>query len=413
MKLSHRFSKYASRLALAGSVAAALVLAGCGGGGSDAPATVTPPVVDAPVVTGSATGVLTDAAVGGVSYKTSSGVTGTTSATGAYSYNPGDTVEFKLGALSLGTVTATGIVTPMELSGGSAAKLQNLLVLLQSLDTDGNPANGITVAAASAAAVSSSVNLGGATNTFAADAGVQAAMTAGGVAGAPKTTTAANAHFKAQGLELLSRNIWVSQSFTDGSRTVVLDIKPTGKYMHIEAGPSDMEGQTVIASSGPEFGTLTVLSFSPQGFAVTSTVAFDRNGEWGASNLRACDRFRNVGDKLIVGDDCEGNHGNGVFSKMDNDPTSLVGAWSGTQGATTFKIYFFANGRLLISQSFETDGVPSEGNAFGGRYTVSGSTLTLSYDDGEAESSAFTLSADGQTMGLAGLEAFSFTRISK
>ena len=115
-------------------VPAVLALAACGGS-DEAPTAAAPSVI----VTGSATGVLSDAAVGGVSYTTSSGVTGTTAADGSYKFNPGDTVTFKLGALTLGTATATGIITPMELSGGSAVKLQNLLVLLQSLDPDGTP----------------------------------------------------------------------------------------------------------------------------------------------------------------------------------------------------------------------------------------------------------------------------------
>jgi hypothetical protein len=81
-------------------------LGGCGGGGASG-------VSATPVAaTGSATGVITDSAIQGVSYGTSSGITGTTDASGHYSDTPGDTVTFKIGFIALGKpVTATGLVT--------------------------------------------------------------------------------------------------------------------------------------------------------------------------------------------------------------------------------------------------------------------------------------------------------------
>lgn len=100
---------------------------------------------------GSTSGVLYDAGVEGVAYSTSSGVKGVTGAGGSYRFNPGDKVTFTLGALTLGTVTATGMVTPLELAASSAVKLNDLLVLLQSLDKDGGAGNRITIPAAAAA----------------------------------------------------------------------------------------------------------------------------------------------------------------------------------------------------------------------------------------------------------------------
>ncbi len=392
--------KTLSNLALAGALAMALTLAGCGGGDEA-------PVAAAPAAggTGTATGTLTDAAVGGVSYTTSSGVTGTTAADGSYNYNPGDTVTFRLGGATLGTVTATGVVTPMELADGSAAKLQNLLVLLQSLDADGNPANGIAIPAAAAAAVGASVNLGGATATFAADAGLQAAMTAGGITGAPTSTSAANAHFISQGLGLLSGNIWVNQSTVDGhTHTVILNIKPDGSYLHAEAGLEE-DG---AGHSGAEFGTLTVAGFTTSGYGLTSTIGYDGNGEWGASHLQACDRFRSVGDQLITSD-CESSRG--VFSKMDNVANSVVGAWSGQLGSTTIQYYLFANGTLIHTYYYD-----SYAGLYAARYTVSGSTLVVTSDDhpGESESLSFALSSDGKQLTVTlESEAIVLTRISR
>lgn len=131
-------------------MAAALsLLAGCGGeggsddggGGSDS----------------TRIGVLTDAAVGGVPYTaTPSGLNGVTNAQGEYEYEPGDSITFTLAGLTF-TVAATGEISPATIAAelfpeqGDAATL-NLSILFQSLDSDGNPDNGIIVAADAALA---------------------------------------------------------------------------------------------------------------------------------------------------------------------------------------------------------------------------------------------------------------------
>jgi hypothetical protein len=399
----------------------ALALAACDGDGEDAPVVTAvaaaPAVPAAPVVvTGSATGVLSDAAVGGVAYTTSSGVTGTTAADGSYSFNPGDTVTFKLGGLTLGTATATGIITPMELSGVSAVKLQNLLVLLQSLDSDGNPANGISIPAGAAAAVAASVNLDGSTATFASDAGVQAAMTAGGIAGAPKSVAAVSAHFLAQGLALLSGNIWFNQSTDSGGQThtAILRIDAMGKYVQIETGSDKLEGSTVVASSGVEAGTLSVAGFSPSGFNVTATIATDSNGQWGVSGFQECDRLRNVGDQLVT-IDCNSARGN--FSKMQNVAGGIVGAWFRTfqeNGITlASETYYFANG-TYVDTGYTVDCVgacPSEARF--GTYTLANGLLTAVEDGSADQPITYSLLADGNALTLDGRTDRVLTRISK
>ena len=98
-----------------------------------------------------AAGYFVDAAVAGLSYTTSSNLSGLTDAEGRYEYREGDTVTFSIGELQLGTVVAQGLVTPVTvaqaLAANSAANAEtvaiNLLVLLQSLDADGDPENGI------------------------------------------------------------------------------------------------------------------------------------------------------------------------------------------------------------------------------------------------------------------------------
>ncbi len=59
-------------------------------------------------------------------------------------YNSGEDVSFYLGDLLLGTVSVASEITPRDLFENEQAAL-NLARLLQTLDSDGNPENGITI----------------------------------------------------------------------------------------------------------------------------------------------------------------------------------------------------------------------------------------------------------------------------
>ena len=76
-------------------------------------------------------------------------INGATDDAGTFSYPAGAQVDFSVGGLSLGTVPGAPVVTPFSLSGGCTItpQLTQLLVFLQSLDGDGNPANGVQLPA--------------------------------------------------------------------------------------------------------------------------------------------------------------------------------------------------------------------------------------------------------------------------
>lgn len=127
--------KSLTTLAIAGTLAA------CGGGGgSSSTATATSPVL---------TGQFVDSAVINVSYSTSSGLLGNTDANGNYSYRAGDTVKFSIGKIVLGEGRAAATLTPIDLVRG-ATSLDNpnvvkILQVLQTLDDDLDPSNGIKI----------------------------------------------------------------------------------------------------------------------------------------------------------------------------------------------------------------------------------------------------------------------------
>lgn len=100
------------------------------------------------------TGVFLDNVVAGINYRISpSGREGITSAMGEYSYDEGDSVTFYIGSLELPEVPAKGVVTPADIATAAhtgnntdaAITKTNILQLLQTLDKDGDPTNGIQI----------------------------------------------------------------------------------------------------------------------------------------------------------------------------------------------------------------------------------------------------------------------------
>jgi hypothetical protein len=105
-------------------------------------------------------GTLIDSAVAGVAYDSGS-EKGTTDASGTFHYRAGETVSFKLGGLSLGSAAGKTQLLLRELDGGSTAdalpsqRTINRAVLLQTLDDDSDPSNGITISDAASTALAS------------------------------------------------------------------------------------------------------------------------------------------------------------------------------------------------------------------------------------------------------------------
>jgi hypothetical protein len=113
-----------------------LIMAGCSSGGGTS-ASSTP-----------RTGVFLDSAVEGLNYSTGSR-SGITDAGGHFTYIEGETVTFKIGDVVIGQAAGKEQITPIDLAPGATdethPKVTNICRLLQSLDSDGDPANGIAI----------------------------------------------------------------------------------------------------------------------------------------------------------------------------------------------------------------------------------------------------------------------------
>ncbi|MDH3998703.1 MAG: hypothetical protein OET90_07670, partial [Desulfuromonadales bacterium] len=101
------------------------------------------------------TSIIVDAPIIGMSYETSSGLSGVTNDTGNFSYIFGDSVTFKLGGIELGAfdtnkMNEDGQLFLQDLAGVDRTDLSdphvvNLAILLQSIDENGIADDGLTI----------------------------------------------------------------------------------------------------------------------------------------------------------------------------------------------------------------------------------------------------------------------------
>lgn len=112
-----------------------LLLVACGGGGSSS----SPDTLN--------TGVFMDSLVSNLSYRTAS-QTGKTNLSGEFKYKTGETITFSIGQFDFPSALAKQLMTPLDLVGTSDIndpKVIKLARLLQSIDVDGSPENGIDI----------------------------------------------------------------------------------------------------------------------------------------------------------------------------------------------------------------------------------------------------------------------------
>lgn len=141
------------------------ILAACGGGGgssnpstpaksSNAPSS-TPPLSSSANVSSSSSSVAVTILQGQLKGTNIAGVhfvsgaqSGTTNASGTFSYEQGASITFSIGGITLGTTTGKAVITPIDLiENGSAdhVAVQNMVRFLLMLDTDGYAQNGIQI----------------------------------------------------------------------------------------------------------------------------------------------------------------------------------------------------------------------------------------------------------------------------
>ncbi|WP_286263360.1 DM13 domain-containing protein [Thalassotalea atypica] len=125
----------------------AVFLYGCGGGGSSGSSTIAEQPAPPPTPT-IYTGSFVDSAVQGLAFETAT-ESGLTNEAGEFTYQQGEVITFSIGSINFPQVAAAELMTPLELflvKNIDDIRVINAIRLLQSLDADGEPLNGIEIA---------------------------------------------------------------------------------------------------------------------------------------------------------------------------------------------------------------------------------------------------------------------------
>ena len=214
-------------------------------------------------------GVFVDAFVAGIGYRTQS-QSGVTNERGEFNYLPGETVTFFIGDLVFPPVPAKGVVTPLDMAqtlDPASPMVLNIARLLQSLDTDGDPANGITISPA-AAQSAAPVDFNLTASQFAAlPAVTNLVANSGSVTTAIVSEQQALAHLL-ESFELAGVPVQGSSS----SQSSAITTQPGGSSTPASAGASS---QSSFAPSPvfPSSSSATSLASSVQSSAVVSSVS--------------------------------------------------------------------------------------------------------------------------------------------
>lgn len=395
------------KLALSSSIAAIVLATGCGGSSSNSgvPVDTSPtPVPEAQ------TGVFSDSAVGGVAYSTSpGGRTGTTNENGEYDYIEGDSVTFSIGGTSFPPVTAKGTVTPLDMGGEGAdldnATVVNILRLLQTLDADGDPENGITVTPEVATALNDvSINVSSSTTDF--DTAATSAMSALAGTSLAGVTLVSEANAKSHFEGSLKGGLLGSWVYDEGEGKLnVLTFYGDNQYM-IAHSFNDGESQ---AAGSAEYGTYSWNPVTGEFSIVQVSGQSDENG--GLSDFVGLDLNITLSDTTLTLDLAE--EGTVAFTKVKDANQPLVGAWYLGEGQGADNILTFLSStqyvivHTLNAESYDGETVMPESSEWG-TYTFSNGVFDITevsvetdgdgglYDqDEESHEAGLTLESNG------------------
>lgn len=288
-----------------------LILQACGGGGDDDDDSQgggsggTPSV--APDVTTDTrneqillTGVLIDAgAVSGVDYTTPT-QSGETDLTGEFEYLEGEDIQFSLGSANLGNAVLAGtVITTPSISGGTPTDptpTVNLTQLLQTLDVDGDPTNGIEISNDAVQAIennSLNIDLIQTSDEFASNADILTLISNGGQTSAVTELVDPNT---AGGL-LVSNIVSVNNYLGAWEMDIPAALNPENEtflrafliflddstFVFGSITESDFSNTPEGHAFGLEWGTYAFVNgtASPTGFNLDLSVQYDTNGSKG------------------------------------------------------------------------------------------------------------------------------------
>lgn len=385
-----------------GSLAVAMALTGCGGGSSSGGSSDSSTTPD-----NTQTGVFTDSAVANIYYETET-KSGYTNAAGEFEYVEGETVTFRIGGIELPSVEATGRVTPatMTSNASSGDQLPNILRLLQTLDEDGNPDNGITITDNTHQALENAVlDVNQSAAAFETQYGNEVEISTN----APLITAqqAENHFYESQQADLRGSWLFVEPdgessngNGPNGEEINVLTFLEDGRYILAHKYGNDDQGAATA-----EWGTYT---WNPATGLLNVTVTGESEGGEGG----LCPSVGSCSETVeLVGGELHFASEEGVatpFQAVESSDNPNVGAWFLAEGsdfnvltildASHYVVAHNANGEVysgsdlvevssewgtytISNDTFQVTGVETETDGPGGLYDASGNEgLTAAFD---------------------------------
>lgn len=355
------------------SLPLALSLAACGGGSSSGGGSSQD----------SQLGIFTDSAVAGISYQTSpGGKSGKTSALGEYTFVDGDSVVFSIGGIALPEVSASGRVTPADMSSAdNADQVTNILRLLQSMDDDGNPDNGINISDdIHAALAEAQLNLGQSAQDFEAQFDTE-------VASATSKTlvsaAAAEAHFnESQQADLRGSWLFIEPAGEssngkgpDGEEVNVLTFLSGNRYIVTHKYGNEDQGAATA-----EWGSY---DWNPASGEITFSTRAQTDNEGGFCETtgQACgqETVHLVGDELHFASEADAAT---PFQAVKNAENAFVGSWLLEDDGENFHVLTILNdGSYSLAHNYRDEGdssLPAEApTAEWGEYRIDSGALTV------------------------------------
>lgn len=154
-------------------------------------------------------GIFLDSPVTGLKVVRPNGESALTGQWGEFKYAEGETLAFYLGGLRLGNITGKAEITPLDLfaaANSNDQRVTNLLRLLQSLDANNDPSDGIQLT--DIPEVSANIQLDQTDNAFEADSNTVALLQKRRPGLRLVGTDAARAHFESSRVKAAKQGLW-------------------------------------------------------------------------------------------------------------------------------------------------------------------------------------------------------------
>lgn len=312
-------------------------------------------------------GIFLDEAVDGLGYETATQAD-FTSGGGIFAYVAGETITFSIGTIILGSVAAGPILTPQDLAADPATlneTVTNIARLLQSLDEDQDPSNGITISSSTnSAATGLTVDFGVSTAEFESHESVLALLEAEGRELVAEDDAIAHMSATLATADQAKIAAWSGSyaSTLEGDERGALTLEVDRDGNVTGSGAGFVKGAFAVDGTIDAGGAITVTN-STEGLTFTGSVAADMSlaGTWSDTDAGTTGTFSG---------ELEGRDG------------QWLGSYASADGL--FNVSVFADGRVAATYAATRYTTPDTLSlATGGTVTADG-RLTLTGSENSA-----------------------------